>query len=94
MKKLIKKIEPHVELFRDEKTGMAWIENGSTGMYHTVHPNIHRSGSVRGMKKLRYWDWDDKTVRTNGYIYNVSRKAVSDKLDEIVEEYCKCEGCR
>lgn len=37
------------------------------------YSNIHYTGSVRGMIKLKYWDKDDIFVRCGSYIYNVSR---------------------
>ena len=37
------------------------------------HPSIHYTGSVRGMKKLGYWDKDDVCVRCGQYIYNLSK---------------------
>ena len=37
------------------------------------HPSIHYTGSVRGMKKLGYWDKDDVCVRCGQYIYNLSQ---------------------
>ena len=36
------------------------------------HPSIHHTGSVRGMKKLRYWGKHDRCVRCGQYIYNMS----------------------
>lgn len=38
-----------------------------------AHPSIHISGSVRGMKKLGYWDKWDVCVRCGNYIYNLSK---------------------
>ena len=38
----------------------------------TIHPSIHISGSVRGMKKLGYWGKHDQCVRCGNYIYNLS----------------------
>lgn len=93
-KRMIKELAPYIELYRDEKTGITWVENGSTGNEHSAHPNIDASGSVRGMKELGYWDKDDVTVRCNGTIYNVSKKVVTDELDAVAAEYCQCEGCR
>lgn len=52
-KRLIKEIKPYVKLFINNNTGIAWIENGSTGNSHSAHPNIDSSGSVEGMKKTR-----------------------------------------
>lgn len=37
-----------------------------------IHPSIHYTGSVRGMKKLRYWGENDWCVRCGKYIYNLS----------------------
>ncbi len=36
------------------------------------HPSIHRTGSVRGMKKLGYWGKHDRCVQCGSYIYNLS----------------------
>lgn len=59
-KKLIKEIRPYVKLYRDTNNGIAWIEDGSTGLGISVHPNLDKSGSVTGMKKLGYWDKSDR----------------------------------
>lgn len=32
-------------------------------------PNIHRTGSVRGMVKLGFWEKDKHKVRCGNYIY-------------------------
>jgi hypothetical protein len=94
MGRLVKEIKEYVELYIDDKTGIAWIENGSTGNTHSCHPNISVSGSVVGMKKQGYWGKDDVVVRLNGYRYNTSKYSVSDELDRIAGEYCQCEQCR
>jgi hypothetical protein len=92
-KRFIKEVAPYVELYRDDRTGIAWIENGQSGSEHSAHPNIDVSGSVRGMKKLGYWDEDDTIIRCNGSYYNISRKSVQDELDEIAFQYCQCGEC-
>jgi len=92
-KQLIKEIEPYVKLYRDVKTGIAWIENGKVGLGHSAHPNIHSSGSVKGMKNKGYWNKDDKTVRSHGFIYNISKLVVTDELDKVAADYCRCEVC-
>lgn len=38
-----------------------------------MHPSIHYTGSVRGMKKLGYWGKTDVYVRCGDYIYNLSK---------------------
>lgn len=92
-KRLIKDIEPYVQLFINDNTGIAWIENGKTGNCHSAHPNIDSTGSVKGMKKLGYWKKEDVTVKCNGAIYNISKFSIGDKFDKIASEYCKCEKC-
>lgn len=58
MKKFIKQIEEHVILYRDDKSGIAWIKDGRTGLGISVHSNIHVSGSISGMKTLGYFVCD------------------------------------
>lgn len=36
------------------------------------HPSIHRTGSVRGMKRLGLWGKHDHCVRCGQYVYNLS----------------------
>ncbi len=55
MKQFIREIEENVNLYRDDKTGIAWIEDGRTGLGISVHANISATGSVVGMKNLGYW---------------------------------------
>lgn len=55
MKQFIRQIEEHVNLYWDDKNGIAWIEDGRTGLGISVHANINSSGSVSGMKTLGYW---------------------------------------
>jgi hypothetical protein len=89
---LLKQIGEYQYLYRDPKTGIAWVENGSTGMGHTCHPSIHYTGSVSGMKKLGYWRKEDRTVRSHGWIYNIDSLVVDDAFDEIARQYCQCGG--
>lgn len=93
-KTIIKKVGPDAILYRDDKTGIAWIQDGSTGLGHSVHPNIDVTGNVRGMKSRGYWGPNDKIVRSHGFNYNISRFVASDELDNIVADYCMCEECK
>jgi len=93
MKKLIKDLGPYLHLYRDDRTGIAWVEDGTTGMWHTCHPNIDTTGSVRGMKKLGYWREDARTVRCCGFIYNVDSVVVTDELDRVAAGACQCQSC-
>lgn len=63
-------------LFVDPKTGIAWIEDGRTGLGHSCHPNISATGSVRGMKGRGFWGKRDRTVRSHGFIYNIDHVSV------------------
>lgn len=95
MKQFVREIEKHIILYRDNKNGIAWIEDGTTGMGVSVHPNIDASGSVKGMKDRGYWDKKDRTVRSHGWIYNID-KFVCDKhnkLEMIVANECRCQAC-
>ena len=92
---LIDTIRPHVKLYSDPKTGIAWVEDGTSGTGHSCHPNIDRTGSVRGMKSRGYWDKKDRTVRSHGWIYNIDKCVVSGDLDETARQHCNCGGaCR
>ena len=93
-KRFIKEVKPYCDLYIDDKTGIAWIENWSEGMEHSVHPNIDITGSVRGMKERGFWNKDDKIVRSHGWQYNISKFVASDELDQIVVDYCQCEECK
>jgi len=79
-------------LKRDTRTGIAWVENGSTGMGHSAHPNIHYTGSIRGMKARGAWGKKDRCVRSHGWIYNIDRCVTGDELDEIARKECRCGG--
>ena len=92
-KQFIREIKPYVKLYRDDRTGIAWIEDGSTGCGHSVHANIDASGSVRGMKHLGYWRKTDRVVRIHGFAYNIDTYVVNGELDEIAAEECRCWAC-
>jgi len=93
-KRLVKVIKPYVNLYRDDKNGIAWIEDFSTGIGHSVHPNIDSTGSVKGMREQGYWGKKDRVVRSHGLKYNISKFIASDELDNIVADYCMCEECQ
>ena len=38
----------------------------------SIHPSIHCSGSIQGMKKLGYWGKHDQIVRCGQHYYNMS----------------------
>lgn len=94
MKKLIRKINEYTTLYRDDVTGIAWIEDGSTGLGISVHPNISNTGSVRGMKDRL--GQKDRTVRSHGWIYNIDRLVADDNnpLEKLLADTeCRCQAC-
>lgn len=96
MKKLIREINEYTRLYRDDKTGIAWIEDGSTGMGISVHSNISSTGSVRGMKNLGYWDKKARTVKSHGWIYNIDTLICDNNnpLEKMLaDNECKCQAC-
>lgn len=95
MRKMIREISEHVTLYRDDKSGIAWIEDGNTGCGVSAHPNISSSGSVRGMKDLGYWRKSDRVVRSHGFAYNIDILAVdkNDPLEKLVASECRCAAC-
>jgi len=94
MKRKFKEIGQYKTLYRDDKTGIAWIEDGTTGTEISVHANIDTSGSVRGMKNLGYWKRKDRTVRSHGFVYNVDIFVCNTPYEKIVAAACRCVGCR
>lgn len=93
-KEMLREIRPHVTLYRDTANGIAWVEDGTTGVGHSAHPNIDASGSVRGMQELGYWDKGARTVRSHGFIYNIDKLVANDdeELDRIAAQHCQCGG--
>lgn len=94
-KKLIRKIDEHATLYRDDRNGIAWIEDGSTGCGHSCHANIDASGSVTGMKNLGYWDKEDRVIQSHGFKYNIDTFVIDkeNQYDLIVADECMCQGC-
>ena len=100
MKQLIREIEPNFSLYRDDETGIAWIEDGYTGIEISIHPNVQAYGTVEGMKELGYWGINDRTVKSHGCIYNIDKVSIPSlnysllhELVQIVLNECKCQAC-
>lgn len=91
-KRLLRSIDEERDLYRDDKTGIAWVADRSAGIGHSCHSNIDASGSVRGMKDRGYWNRSDHTVRSHGFIYNIDSLVVHDEYDEIARQHCRCGG--
>lgn len=101
MKQLIRKIEPNFSLYRDDENGIAWIEDGYTGIEISIHPTVQAYGTVEGMKELGYWGINDRTVKSHGCIYNIDKVSMPllnrsslHELVQIVLNECKCQACQ
>lgn len=92
MKQLIKRIAPHVDLYRDNRTGIARVEDGTTGMAHSCHPNIDATGSVTGMRKGGYWRKGERSLKSGSFVYNIDSLVVTTEYDEIARKHCRCGG--
>lgn len=91
-KELLEELGPYRKLYRDSKSGIAWVEDGTAGVGHSCHANIDASGSVEGMKALHYWNETDRTVRSHGFIYNIDTLVMSDEDDRRAANFCRCGG--
>jgi hypothetical protein len=91
-KVLLREIALHQKLYRDPKTGIAWVEDGTRGLAHSAHPNIDATGSVRGMRALGHWGRHDRVVRSHGFCYNIESCIVDDELDAAARDACVCGG--
>ena len=68
----IRKLDDTATLYRDNRTGIAFVRDSVRGCSWSVHPSISTSGSVNGMRKLGYWEKEDKVVRCHGAYINTS----------------------
>jgi hypothetical protein len=91
-KHMIKLIGPGQVLYRDTKTGLAWVEDTNTGTGYSAHPNISSTGSIKGMRNLGYWGLFDRVVCSHGFYYNVDMSAGMDDLSSIARQHCHCGG--
>ena len=91
-KVFLSKVRPHVVLYRDSRTGIAWVEDGTAGIAYSCHPNISARGSVVGMKKRGFWRADDRTIRSHGFIYNIDSLKVANTLEQVACDACLCGG--
>ena len=92
MKKKIAQVNEHAVMYKDSTTGIVWIEDGSTGLGHSAHPNIDASGSERSMKIFGYWGKNDRCVESHGFIYNTDLCVLSTPLDKLAAQNCECGG--
>ncbi len=81
-----------VDLYIHMVHGVAWIEDGTTGLIHSCHPYIDGSSCLAVMHILKGWGPDDRTVESNGLLFNIDRYVVRDELDRIAAGWCICLG--
>lgn len=83
------------EIKVDPKTGIAWVHDGSTGLRYTVHPSIHYTGNVGGMKKHFGWGKHDRVLLFKGYKYNIDILSYNRnlKLECELAARCQCDAC-
>ena len=93
-KELIQVVTEFARLYRDPITGIAWVEDTSTGLGYSAHPNIHSTGNVRGMRLRGFWKRKDLAVPTNGFIYNISQCRVNldNQFEVLAMRNCRCGG--
>jgi len=91
---LLAVLSPYLSGYRDSRTGIAWIEDHASGRGHSLHTSIARSGSVKGMKQLGYWNLNDRTVPSHGWIYNIDQYVP--ETDPLIQQWlldhCQCGG--
>lgn len=72
------------------KSGIAVVRDTKLGCDFGPHPSIHKTGSVRGMKDLHYWDEGDRIIRGGMFQYNVSNWIATCFEDVYAARFCKC----
>jgi len=87
--KLIEKIKIN------KKTGIAYVDDGSTGCRYTVHPDIDVTGSVVGMRRLGYWGKYDRVECFGSAKYNIDILSYNHKseLETELANRCQCAAC-
>lgn len=95
MFKKVKKLDDYTTLLRDDRTGIAKIQDGRLGFAHSIHANISSSGSVRGMRDRGYWGKKDRAVRAGSFTYNIDSLVSDDnpEYDKILKAECRCAAC-
>jgi hypothetical protein len=93
-KKYVRKIEPHIDLYKDTRTGLAWAKNSKTGRVISVHPFISARESSKGMLSAGFWSRKDKLITTYGRTFNVSVFNCKDRVEAIIADTCECEACK
>jgi hypothetical protein len=78
-------LNPYQKLYSDPQTGLAWVENGSAGIAHSLHPNVQANSATRRMREYQTF------VECRGFLYN-TQACVSDDFAPLLRKYCQCGG--
>jgi hypothetical protein len=91
-KKLVRAVGPTAKLFRDKKTGVAWVEDvqGNVTVTHAAHPRIEEPGRVSLMVKNGMWKKTDRVVKCGPAAYNIDVRACTTPLDYLAANACAC----
>ena len=90
---LLKTIRPNVTLWRDRMTGVALIEDCTSGTGGSCHPNIDATGSLLGMVECGYWNPEDRVIRSAGFLHNIDGLVIDSEDDKMVADACCCPAC-
>lgn len=95
--RILLKLNNLVSLCMHKKSGITFIKDGFTGAtFISHHPAIDSSGSVIGMKNLKYWGKNDLVIRNVcGQSVNISRSDCSHSgvKSYITKITCCCNEC-
>lgn len=91
-KVLLQQLDPHVALYRDPRSGIAWVENGHDGCGYSAHPNIDASGSIRGMKASGHWGKHDRVVRSHSFLYSIDIAVGIARPSLLAAKHSRCGG--
>lgn len=83
----VREIGPYKTLKRCSLHGIAFVQDFTTGQGHSAHPNVSASGNPAVV-----YGKDARIVRCHGWAYNTDRISVSDTLDDIARQECRCGG--
>lgn len=87
-----KELAPGITLFCDDETGIAWIEDYTTGKAHAAHPKVKRPRTAEDMKRRGYWGTEDRGVPSQSFTYNIDRLTIHEPLDDVSRQHCRCAG--
>lgn len=95
MKKFIKQLDGHINIFCDEKSGLATLEDEITGIGVSAHSCVSLSDKAGRRNVNRYWKKFDRIIEFDGYLYNIDKFILNPKNDMqvIAANLCMCDAC-